>query len=798
MKAVIMAGGKGTRLRPLTSRLPKPMVPLLNKPCMEYIIELLKRYGITDIAVTVQYLPQVIQSHFGDGSDYGVNLHYFEESSPLGTAGSVKNAESFLDDTFIVISGDALTDFNLEKAMAFHREKQALATLVMTRVEVPLEYGVVMTDATGKIIRFLEKPSWSEVFSDTVNTGIYVLEPEVLSLFDRGEVFDFSKDLFPKMLDQGLPLYGYEAEGYWSDIGNLTQYRKTQLDMLDGCVNVRIPGTEIQPGVWIGRDCSLDTEAEYTAPVMIGDGTVIQPGAKVGPYAILGRHNRVGSGAEILHSVVWNRTCIGEAASLSGTTVTQDVRIGTGARLAEESVVGANSRIGEMAWLRSGVKLWPEKRVAPSAVLSSSLVWEQGAEAELFGSDGISGLINMDLTPEKAGKIAAAFASLFKKGSVIAVTTDGDEFGRILRYAVTASLLAAGHHVRDGGEMPAPVARFTVLHLSCDAGIHLRRSSVAGEEKVVMQFFDHQGLPIDKGWERKVENAFLQEEALRPAEGGYGFLEQVNGMMEAYRREVLREVDVAVIREHGIKVVLYAADSRVFSVVQPLLGELGCRVVTVIGGNGQLSQEVKDNRADLGIAIDGSAQSFTLFTETGRSVTEAETVMLQTLLAVSRQQQVPVPVTAPSALEEWLEQSGIQTLRTKGNQRAILSPGSRRGAQIFFDACSTLAALLAYSTSRKQTLQQIIEALPLAHMQTERVACPVEAKGRVMRRLMEEMKGRRLELIDGIKVLMENGWALILPDDAKAYFQVVAEGKTAEAAHALVEMYKEKILLHQR
>ena len=240
MKAVIMAGGKGTRLRPLTSHLPKPMVPLLDRPCMEYIIDLLKRHGITEIAVTVQYLPQVIRSHFGDGSEYGVSLHYFEEIMPLGTAGSVKNAEAFLDETFLVISGDALTDFDLSQAIAYHREKQALGTLVLTRVEVPLEYGVVMTQEDGRIIRFLEKPSWSEVFSDTVNTGIYVLEPEMLSFFEPEQTFDFSKDLFPLVMKRDLPLYGYVADGYWSDIGNLTQYRETQFDMLNGHVEVDI------------------------------------------------------------------------------------------------------------------------------------------------------------------------------------------------------------------------------------------------------------------------------------------------------------------------------------------------------------------------------------------------------------------------------------------------------------------------------------------------------------------------------------------------------------------------------
>ncbi|MBL0386210.1 nucleotidyltransferase family protein [Tumebacillus sp. ITR2] len=240
MKAVIMAGGQGTRLRPLTDRMPKPMVPLLDRPCMEYILDLLKRHGITDIAVTLQYLPDVIKQHFGDGSAYGVRLHYFEEYSPLGTAGSVKNAADFLDETFLVISGDALTDFDLTHAMNFHRDAQALGTMVLTQVDDPTRFGVVTTAEDGRIVRFQEKPSWDEVFSHTVNTGIYVLEPQILEFFEHGQKYDFSSQLFPQVLAQGLPLYGCIGRGYWSDIGTPDQYRETQIDMIYGRVKTNI------------------------------------------------------------------------------------------------------------------------------------------------------------------------------------------------------------------------------------------------------------------------------------------------------------------------------------------------------------------------------------------------------------------------------------------------------------------------------------------------------------------------------------------------------------------------------
>jgi mannose-1-phosphate guanylyltransferase/phosphomannomutase len=208
MKAIIMAGGEGSRLRPLTCTIPKPLVPILNRPVMEYAIELLKRNQIKEIGVTLQYLPQEIENWFGDGREWNISLTYFTETNPLGTAGSVKNAESFLDDTFIVISGDALTDFDLQKAIDFHKKKKALVTLILTSVNNPLEYGVVLTHKDGSIDRFLEKPGWGEVFSDQVNTGIYIIEPDVLEYIPSDKPYDFSKDLFPALLHKDLPLFG--------------------------------------------------------------------------------------------------------------------------------------------------------------------------------------------------------------------------------------------------------------------------------------------------------------------------------------------------------------------------------------------------------------------------------------------------------------------------------------------------------------------------------------------------------------------------------------------------------------
>src|ERR671931_2772974 len=265
-----MAGGEGPRLRPLTSNQPKPMVPIVGKPCMEHILELVRAHGFEDVIVTVAFLPQAIRSYFGDGESLGLTIEYSVEESPLGTAGSVRLASDRLDETFLVISGDALCDIDLGALVAFHREKEAAVTIGLKSVDNPLEFGIVVTDEDGRVERFLEKPSWGQVFSDTINTGIYVLEPEVLRHVPTDRPYDFSKELFPLLLEMGRPIYGYVVDGYWQDIGNLDQFRQANFDALDENVRLNIPGIRLRGNVWVGDGVEIDVVQGVEGPAFVG------------------------------------------------------------------------------------------------------------------------------------------------------------------------------------------------------------------------------------------------------------------------------------------------------------------------------------------------------------------------------------------------------------------------------------------------------------------------------------------------------------------------------------------------
>src|SRR5215510_2030872 len=247
-----MAGGEGTRLRPMTANQPKPLLPIVNKPIMDHVLRLLRKHSFDETVVTVQFLASMVRNYFGDGEEFGMSLQYATEDIPLGTAGSVKNAESALrDGPFLVISGDALTDIDLSDLVAEHRKNGALVTVALARVPDPLEFGIVIANPDGRIERFLEKPTWGQVFSDTVNTGIYVMEPEVLAKVPSAEVVDWSADVFPALLATDAPMYGWVADGYWQDVGSPESYLSAQADVLSGRVETEMTGFEVSPGVWV-------------------------------------------------------------------------------------------------------------------------------------------------------------------------------------------------------------------------------------------------------------------------------------------------------------------------------------------------------------------------------------------------------------------------------------------------------------------------------------------------------------------------------------------------------------------
>ncbi len=364
-KAMVLAAGLGTRLRPLTDLISKPMAPIVNRPVMEHIIKLLAKHGFTDIVCNLHYFPDEIKNHFRDGSKWGVNIVYSFEEELLGTAGGVKKVEDFFQgQTFLVISGDALTDINLSRAHDFHKEKKGVTTLVLAEVEDTSQFGVVLLDDEKRIRGFQEKPLSGEAKSNLANSGIYFFEPDIFKYMPpRGQFYDFGKNLFPDLLEKDIPYYGYKHSKYWNDVGSLDEYQMGNFDALEGKVKVDIPGKMIKEGVWIGRNCKIQEDVIIIPPVCIGDDCTIRSGAKLYGPIILGDNTIVDERAILYRGIKWGSGYIGKDASLIGAIIGYAAEIKDKASVLEKAVIGSRSII------KDGIKIHPSVKIMTGEII---------------------------------------------------------------------------------------------------------------------------------------------------------------------------------------------------------------------------------------------------------------------------------------------------------------------------------------------------------------------------------------------------------------------------------------------
>jgi len=354
VKAVILVGGQGTRLRPLTCNRPKSMVPVLNMPFLEHVIRNLKTHRITDIILAQHHLPAPMAQYFGDGSRLGVKLTYVMEDSPRGTAGAVKNAERHLDGTFLVLNGDIFHDRNFTGFLGHHRGNQAKATIVLSPVDDTSIYGVVETDQAGRVLRFIEKPKREEAPSNWINAGTYVIEPDVLNRIPPGVKYSFERELFPGMLAEGLPVYAYHSRQYWMDTGTPEKYLQLHRDLLAG----KCEGYEFDRDLIAGKDCRIHPSVKMTGKIVLGDNCAVEPGAILNGPLVLGSRCRIGPGAVVEDSVMWDRVTVGPRASVRGCAIANDCVIGAEADLKD-------AVLGDHVFIEAGSKPEPGTRVFP-------------------------------------------------------------------------------------------------------------------------------------------------------------------------------------------------------------------------------------------------------------------------------------------------------------------------------------------------------------------------------------------------------------------------------------------------
>ncbi|MDQ6660034.1 MAG: mannose-1-phosphate guanyltransferase, partial [Chloroflexota bacterium] len=778
----------------------------------------------TEVVVTVQYLASNIEDYFGNGSQFGMRITYSREDVPLGTAGSVKNAEDQLSEPFLVISGDALTDYNLTDLIEFHTAKKSLATLMLAHVHNPLEYGVIITNESGHITQFLEKPSWGEVFSDTINTGIYVLDPRIFSYFEKDKQFDFSQELFPMMLKQGDPIYGYVANsGYWCDVGNLPEYMRANSDVLQGQVDINIPAKNIGNDIWCEEGVEISPDAHLYGPIYLAHDCKIKGGAIIHGPSTIGHYTIVDERAQVDRSMVWNNSYIGERAELRGAIVGASTNIKSKAVMFEGSVIGDNSIIQEGAIIQPNVKIWPDKEIEAGAVVNTSIIWGSQGRRGLFSRFGVTGLVNVDLTPEFAAKLGAAYGAILRKGSIVCINRDNHRTSRMIKRAINAGLPSAGVDTQDINQVPIPVARYFIRNTEAIGGVHVRVSPF--DQRVVdIKFFDQYGLDINKTTERKIENLFFREDFRRVYLDEVGAIEVLANadVIDCYLEGFNKVVDHELIRKRNFQLVVDYAHGNTTQILPAIFNELGCEVIVLNTSSGEsyvshsLDQQDKDMQRlatitaslnnDVGIRIDPSGERISVVDDRGRVLdgTKILAVMTSLFLRHHRGGTVAAPVTAPSALEHIATQYDGHIQRTKVLPHALMSTAVREGVilvgdsqggfvfpelQPAFDGMLAIAKLLELLALFQMHLSEVVDDLPSYYLSSTQVTCPWEHKGKVMRILSEQYRERRAKPIDGIKIDLGKEWVLVLPDADRPLFHVVAESVSNDQAQALAEKY---------
>lgn len=818
-KAVIMAGGFGTRLRPLTMNLPKPMVPILNKPMMGHIVELIKKCDIKDIVSVLYFQPEKITDYFENGSNFDVDMQYVQAVADYGTAGSVRNAheEVDLNTRFIIISGDVLTDFDLQKAIDFHEQKGAAATLLLTRHETPLQYGIVMTDDEGKITRFLEKPSWGQVFSDTINTGIYILEPEVMDMIPLHQEFDFSKDLFPAMLKNNMPLYGYVAEGYWRDVGNLDEYQKGQTDSLSGLVN--LPNLEVK----IADSARVHESAKIIGKVIIGEDTVVEEDAII-KDSVIGKNCRIGKHASISGSTLWNNIEIDDYADLTDDVICDDTYIGKRSTIQENVFISNNCTIGNDSTLVSNIKLWPNKNIQEKSVLTRSLVQEEKWQRELFAEARISGESNIEIHPEFGAKLGSCMGMVFGKNSTILASRDPNKVSRIMKRSITSGLMSVGVSINDLQMNSIPQTRQELRTGKYAAGFHVRRSP-RDPNKTDIIIFSSDGRDITVSVSKKIERYFYGEEIKRVAKEEVGMMSFPERTNEIYVNRYLDALDLGLISSSDFKLLIDYSFGYASTILPGILGKLNVQALSlhdyVDGSKFHPDPTVNDeskNEAgnimrslnyNLGFTLESGSEKIAMIDQRGKwySSQRLLTIITKLFLETHRENEpynIAVSVVATQEIEKIAFDYNVDVVRIKNNHSAMMEAtrdenvkfvGGVYGGFIFpeflfaADGMFTIGKAIEMLAKTGFKLSELDSTLPKRFQVQKEIECSWSMKGTIMRNLMEHSEGKQRQLVEGVKVFEEDSIALMIPNKESSSFTIYGEGDTIDKAEAISQNY---------
>jgi mannose-1-phosphate guanylyltransferase/phosphomannomutase len=812
MQAVVMAGGFGTRLRPLTANIPKPMAPLLNKPIIEHIIELLKQHKITDLILILYHQAEIISDYFKDGKKFGVKIQYVKPDADYGTAGAVYFGYEFINDRFIIISGDVVTDFDLTHAIKYHEKKKSVSTLVLTRAKNPLQFGIVLTDKDGKITKFFEKPTWSEVFSDTINTGIYVLEKQTLGLVPKARGAksdcDFSKDLFPYLLRNKMPLYGVIENGYWRDVGSLEDYINTNLEVLKGKADLELAKGLIKNGSLVHPSSKISRSAKIT-------------------NAVIGARCKIEAKSVIKDSVLWNGVTIEDGVKLNYDVLCNNVKIKADTKIEPNVFIGDSTSIGNNVIIRRDVKIWPRKTVDTNSVLTKSLIWEERWKDTLFTDSRITGLANIEITPEFGAKLGMAYGVFAGLGSKILVSRDIDNVSLMIKGAITSGLLSGGVNVLDFQTTPIPILRQELKKGRGSGGVFVRKSPF-DSSKCDIIFFDANGKDLSSGKTKSIERLVISQDARPIPFDKIGSITFPERTYESYKEHFLSNLNKEIINKRKFKIAINFSHGITSTILPNILGDFNIQLVTLdshLDSSKQtrspeefkfalqeLSYIVTSLKYDAGFLIDAGGEKIYMVDDAGRILSYDRFLSLVVYLYLSlypKTKKIAVPIQASSEIDIVAKKYFTEIVRVKDSHFAIMNAaddpdvelaGGTKGGVIFpnflfaTDGMFSIMKILELVAKSHKSLSEIEKKTPRLFMAKNNIFCTKDQKGKIMRRLVEESEGKQRQLIDGIKIFFDDySWVLCIPDSEREIFHVNAESKTQKTADTLVKEYSNKI-----
>jgi len=832
IKAVIMAGGFGTRIQPLTYSLPKPMLPIVNIPMMEHVLKKLKATGIDEVVILLYYMPHVIKNHFEDGSKWGVKIHYVLPDGDYGTAGAVGFAREFLDTTFMIVSGDLVTDFDFTNILDYHFRKRSTLTITLTSVENPLQFGVVIVNEEGEIEKFLEKPSWGEVFSDTINTGIYVIEPQVLDFIPKEEQFDFAKDLFPLLMEKGITLYGYTARGYWRDVGNPDSYREVHDDILHEHLDFPLPGKKID---YPEGMLHLMGKAEIPKDVEIIDNVVVDEGVTIGKgvrlhNVVIGKNTTVGAHTKLRNCIIWHDVQIGRKCFFDNAVICNEVKIGDMVEAKAGAIIAEGTRIGKLAKIEQDVTIWPNKEIEPAAIVTNNVIWGTKYKNALFSHGIITGKSNIEISCEVACRIGEAFGSQLPKGSFVAIGRDYEEAPRMLKRAFAGGLLSTGINIVDLKAIPPSVLRFNIGQDPKMSGGAYFRQSYLDPSDVEIILFDETGLRLHIDLAKKVEKAFFKEEFRRTDYKAIGGLEDnvifYDEAMERYMERIKETIDHKIIKGAEFRVAVDLMHGIAKDIYPTILTELQIENITLnayynklkLANTHHLEKESKHDLAKIvpslqlnaGFLVYPHGQRLTIISDDGHILDKVEAlVIILTLMemdakAKGTKYRVFLPSWAPDMMDEKFERLMIKRGRYHNFKASTFSK---------FDLIATVDGNFAFTEFAfhrdaifaSLKIMELLSAYDIKLSQIEKetthfsyhickVPCPQSKKGKIMRKFIKYAKNKKHSTLEGVKIWEDDtDWILMIPDQYSEHLNLYIQAKDQESCWNIHDKYRKLI-----